>query len=106
MYKIKGFDEFSKELKRLSKNAKRLDGENNVSFTELFTREFMVKYTDFSSFEELLEAGNFIVNSQEDFEAIPDDVFDEHIKSVTKFSSWREMLEKASAEWVEKKLFE
>lgn len=65
----------------------------------------MVKYTTFSSFDELLEAGNFIVNSEEDFLAIPDDLFDSHISSVTNFKAWQNMLDKATELWVEKELF-
>lgn len=105
MFKIEGFDELSKELKKLSKNAKRLHGEHKISFEELFTKSFMEKYTKYSSFDELLKAGNFIVNSEEDFLAIPDDIFDSHIKSVTTFSSWQDMLDKATELWIEKELF-
>ena len=105
MFKIDGFDELSKELKTISKNAQRLDGENQVSFEDLFDKFFMEKYTNFSSFDELLEAGNFIVNSEEDFLAIPDDLFDSHINSVTKFETWQTMLDKATELWVEKELF-
>lgn len=105
MFEFDDLDKLSKRLNKLAKNAREINGENKVSFAELFTEDFMSKYTNFSSFDELLKAGNFIVNSTEDFKAIPDDEFDKHIRSVTKFSSWKEMLEKASAEWVEKKLF-
>lgn len=44
MFKIEGFDELSKELKKLSKNAKRLHGEHKISFEELFTKSFNVKF--------------------------------------------------------------
>jgi hypothetical protein len=106
LFEVKGIEKISKRLSRLSENARNLDGRNQVSFAELFTRDFMMKYTSFTSFEQLLESGNFVVNSLEDFEDIPDDVFDRHIRSVTKFSSWQEMLIKASEEWVKEKLFE
>lgn len=105
MFKIEGFDELSKELKKISKNAKRLDGVNEIPFDDLFTKQFMLKYTNFSTFDELLEAGNFIVNSEEGFLAIPDDLFDDHIRSVTKFKTWQSMLDKATELWVDKELF-
>jgi len=92
-----GLDEFHRKLKSL-------DGTNRVSFAELFDRNFMVAHTNFSSFEDLLEAGGYDANSEEDFLAIPDDEFDEHIRSVTKFSSWEEMQQQAAANWMKKKL--
>lgn len=106
MFKIQGLDEFQKNLKELSKRAENLHGEHKVSFDELFTKDFVMKYSNFSSFDELLEAGNFIVNSEEDFEAIPDDEFDNHINSVTNFPNWESMLAKASEIWTTKQLFD
>lgn len=105
MFKIEGLDELSNQLEKLSQNAKELDGEHQVSLSELFDKNFMSKYTNFLTFDELLEAGNFIVNCQEDFESIPEDELDEHIKLVTKFSSWEEMQGDAAEIWIEKELF-
>lgn len=98
--------EFKSDLekfnKKLEKNVESLNGE--VSFSVIFNNEFMTKYTQFESFDELLKAGKFIVNSQEDFEAIPDDVFDEHIKKFTEFDSWQEMLSSAGTAYAASKL--
>jgi len=88
-----------KMLKELEKTAEEISGEK--SFEELFTPNFMNRFTNFSNFEELLTAGNFVVNSQEDFENIPDDEFDEHIRATTKFDSWEEMMNKAGEIYVE-----
>ena len=46
----------------------------------------------------------FKVESQEDFEAIPDDVWDEFIRNNTSFASWKEMLQAAGAAWAKAKL--
>ena len=70
--KIKGLDKLEKQLKQMQKGAKELSRTKQVSFSELFTTSFMKKYTSFSSMDELLNAGGFKVESQEDFEAIPD----------------------------------
>lgn len=102
-FEVKGLKEFQKKLDDMAKAAKRLDG-STVSFDVLFNKTFMKKYTVFATFDELLDAGGFIVNSQEDFEAIPDDVFDKHIKSYTKFKSWADMLNEASSQYAAKKL--
>ena len=76
--KIKGLDKLEKQLKQMQKGAKELSRTKQVSFSELFTTSFMKKYTSFSSMDELLNAGGFKVESQEDFEAIPDTELDRH----------------------------
>lgn len=102
--KITGLDKLQKQLKKMEKGAKELEKTTSVSFGELFTTSFMRKHTKFSSFDDLLSAGGFEVNSSEDFEAIPDDVFDNYISSCTKFSSWKNMLDEATSEYALKKL--
>lgn len=102
--KIEGLDEFRRELKQIQKNANELSGENEVSFDELFSTQFMSKYTSFKSFDELLEAGSFVVNSKEDFEKIPDDLFDDHIAKNTNFDDWESMQEEAFQVYVSRKL--
>ncbi|WP_246029136.1 hypothetical protein [Paenibacillus humicus] len=97
-------DEFQKALAEMQRQAKELEGRREVTFEELFPPSFMIEHTNFSSFEELLEAGGFEVNSAEDFEAIPDDVFDQHIGKHTQFDSWENMQDSAVQEYAAKKL--
>ena len=85
-------------VNELENKVNSLNGE--VPFDILFNKNFMKRNTNFNSFDELLEAGNFIVNTQEDFEAIPDDVFDKHIMNCTKFNSWEEMMQEAGEAYV------
>lgn len=101
---ISGFDKLEKKLKKMEQSAKELDGEHEVAFSDLFTKSFMNKYTNFSTFDDFLTAGGFDVNSKEDFEAIPDDDMDNHVSDTTKFSSWQEMLNEAAEEYTLKKL--
>lgn len=102
--KIKGFNEFKKRLKQMEKGAKELEGNNRVSLLDLFTSSFMKKHTQYVSFEDFLSAGGFEVNSQEDFEAIPDEDMDAHVAKTTDFSSWEEMLSTAVQYYAAKKL--
>ena len=102
--KIKGLDKLEKQLKQMQKGAKELSRTKQVSFSELFTTSFMKKYTSFSSMDELLNAGGFKVESQEDFEAIPDTELDRHIASTTKFKNWKDMLNEATTQYAAKKL--
>lgn len=106
MFKIEtsGFGEFDKQLKKMVRNAKELEKTKSVSLDELFTKAFMKKFTKFNSFDAFLTAGNFVVNSQKDFEAIPDADMDKHVASTTKFKNWQEMFDTAGSEYSFKKL--
>lgn len=101
---IKSFDQFSKKLDQLAKNAKGLDGTHSVSLTDVLTPAFVSRHTRFSDAEQLFEAGGFSANSQEEFEAIPEDKLDRFISSESSFGSWKEMLSAAGAAWAKGKL--
>lgn len=102
--KIKGLDKFQRDLSNIAKKAQELEGQKNFSFEELFNVSFMNKHTSFTNFNDFLVAGGFIVNSAEDFKAIPDDEFDEYIQKSTKFTSWSQMQEEATGEYVARQL--
>lgn len=102
--KLEGFDEFQRELKNMAKRAKELSETKTVPFDELFTASFMEKCSNFTSFDELLEAGGFEVKNQEDFIDIPDDVFDKHVADHTHFNTWQDMLDTAFQEYVTRRL--
>jgi len=94
----KTFNNFNDLEKALNKSVEKINGP--VSFTTLFNESFMKKYTNFSSFDELLSAGGYVVNSEEDFKAIPDDEFDNHVSKTTKFASWSDMSNEAGKIYV------
>jgi hypothetical protein len=98
------FSELEKMLKGLEEKAKAIDGENQVPFTEIFPNSFMKMYTSFLSIEEMLDKSPFKIETSEDFKSIPDDEWDEFIRSTTQFKSWQEMINKGGEEWVTKKL--
>lgn len=103
-FKVTGLDELEKQLKQMEKGVNELSQTNQVSFKDLFPISFMRKYTSFSSVNELLDAGGFNIESQEDFEAIPEHELNKHIAAVTKFSSWEDMLGEATSQYALKKL--
>jgi hypothetical protein len=49
-------------------------------------------------------ASEFQLESNEDFDLIPEEELDEFVRSHTRFSNWREMLDKAGEEYVFRKL--
>ena len=90
---IESCDNYEGESNPLQKAAMDLEG--SITFTELFTSEFMQLYTQYESIEELLSSGGFEVNSEEDYEAILDEDIDAHVAKTTNFQSWKEMLTEA-----------
>jgi hypothetical protein len=93
------FDEVAKKLERKVRSI-----EGDVPFTDLFTASFMSRYTSYGSFKEFMNASGFPASTQEEFDAIPDDEFDQFVAASTKFKSWKDMLYKAGELYVEKKL--
>lgn len=94
------FDEVIRRIADLRRNAQRLHGEHELKFTELFPDEFMLRNTEFPTISALIEASGFKVESKDDFTAIPEAEWDEHIRTHTRFSSWSEMMKVAGEEWV------
>ena len=96
---VEGADDLKDELNRLSQNAKELDGTNQVPLVELFNPSFMRRYTEFDSFENMLEQSQWTVETQEDLEAIPEDQFDRYVREHTQFPDSEEMMGVATEEW-------
>ena len=76
------------------------DGQCDVPLSELLNDSFVSHHSSFSSLDELMEASEFKIESQEDFEAIPDNEWDEFIKRNTSFNSWIDMLNDACEQWI------
>ena len=100
--KITGLDEFRRKLDRLSRNAQNVSGP--VAFDDLFPPEFMRRYTDFTAMQAMADASGFKIDSQDDFEAIPDAGWDAFVRCHTRFSTWRDMQAKAGEEFVVRRL--
>ena len=94
---------FTKELDTMFDKMNSL-GNSEVDLNALFSREFMMAHIRVTTFEDFLKVGNFNVKSKADFEAIPDDVFDEYVLTHTDFSSWDEMLETATDDYIQSQL--
>lgn len=87
--------------KSLEKNAE--NPPLKVSINDLFTPAFMIRYTQFATFKELLEAGKYNLKSLEDFNAILNKEFDELICETTQFRNWEGMQTSAVAEYTKSK---
>ena len=106
-----GFDDladeladFADQLGEMADNVGELEGENNVALEDLFTEQFMRQHTDTVSFEEFIENSQWEVESQEDFEAIPEDEFDEYVDERSDFDTWEDMFGAAGTEWIAREI--
>lgn len=72
---------------------------NHVPLNELFNASFMRKHSSFNSFGEFVEKGSFQIQTYEDIDNIPDELFDRHIFRETDFTDWKSMLDQANAEY-------
>ena len=59
-----------KGLNELSKRVKKLDGENIVHINELFSKEFLEKYSCFSNFDEMIDSSGFKLENENDFDKL------------------------------------
>ena len=102
--KITGLDEMRRKFETIGRNAAALNGKQSVPLKDMLTPSFLGECSTFESFDHMLAKSGFKVESQSDFAAIPDDDWDQFIRSNTTYLSWREMLQAASAKWAVTKL--
>ncbi len=67
----------------------------NATINDLFSLDFMHRYTSFVSLQDFLANGNFSVHSMSDLKNINISNLDTYIASKTQFSSWAEFLKEA-----------
>lgn len=102
--KITGLDSLQKKLNNMSKAAEEMNGKHNVPMTDLFTNTFMSENTTFSDAQTFFDSSGFDFNSQEAFEAIPQEELDSFVNKTTDFENWQEMITEASKIYTLKKL--
>ena len=100
--KITGLDDMRRRLETLRRRAANLSGP--VAFEDLFPPEFMRRYTDLRSIDDLVAASGYTIQSADDFEKIPQADWDALIKAKTRFKSWDAMQAKAAEEYAERRL--
>jgi len=102
--KLEGFDGLLRHLKEMKRRVRSLNGKHKIPVKDLFNPQFMCRYTNFGSFDAMLDASGFGVKSPEDFGAIPDAAWDAFVARTTQFSNWEEMKGHAGQEYLTKKL--
>jgi hypothetical protein len=91
-------------LRRLQENLEGLSETHRAPLTAILSPAFMQHHTRFASFEAMLAASPFSVETAEDFTAIPGDEWDAFVQRVTSFHSWEAMQKEAGVQWVKEQL--
>jgi hypothetical protein len=105
--KISGFNELSRELKKIGRSVEKTANEVNgssVSFDELFNQGFIVKHSSYATIDDFFKENNIVFTSKEEFEQIPDEIIDRACQESTPFHSWQDMLQAAGTDYVRKQL--
>lgn len=100
--KITGLDELRRKFETLKRRAQNVSGP--VALEDLFPPEFMRRYTDFRSIDEMVKASGKHVESSEDFERMQDAEWDTFVQSRTRFKQWKAMQTKAAEEYAARRL--
>ncbi len=103
-FKVTGLREVESQLKRLQSKARSLGGTHSVPIKNILTDGFIRQHTRYTSADEWFTQSPFANQSQEDFEAIPDAERDTYVRTTTTFSSWQDMLENATRQYVQSRL--
>jgi hypothetical protein len=77
---------------------------SQIKLKDFMTSKFISNCSNFNDIEHLFEASGFTVESKEDFEAIPDDKWNEFIVKNTSFNSWEDMQKEAMNLYVKEQL--
>jgi len=104
VFKISGLKKSINYLEdTIKKMAKELEGEHSISNDILFDSQFIKKYTNFISWDEMLDKSSFQIKSQEDFDKIQDeDEWSIYVDNNTKFNNWGEMINMGEKEFFSK----
>jgi len=89
-------------LGSMEQAARKMNGQHNVSFNEIFSDSFMQQHNVSNSISKFLKKVNITDNTS--FEACPDKDLENLVKAKTDFSSWEEMQTEAAKDYTIKKL--
>jgi hypothetical protein len=90
---INGLDGFRRKIDKLH-------GTHQVTLDQLFHPLFMLENSSFGSISEFFAASPFVVNGQDDLNALDEAALDEYVRNKTRFESWHDMKDSAAKEWM------
>ncbi|MEY8381943.1 hypothetical protein AALG83_02075 [Christensenellaceae bacterium 44-20] len=102
--RITGINEIQDSISATLQTLENFSTPAGIDMAEILTPEFLQTTSSLSSFDELLDKSGFKVETQEDFIAIPEEEFDQYIRSISSFNSWSDMLDCAFEEYIANQL--
>ncbi|MDW3976929.1 hypothetical protein AB6F13_01365 [Staphylococcus saprophyticus] len=104
--KITGFDKLYDDLDKLQKNAKSIDGTNDVDFKDLFSTKFMTNHTNTDDIYDFIEKSKLDIKNSDDFDKVQNsNEWNSYVKNSSDFNSWDEMQESALQNYISDNLF-
>lgn len=101
-FKIDGLQELENTLDELQEKAEDLEQKDSVRLDELISDDFLRTNTKFQSFDEF--AGHEIFKQYDAFEDIPQNDLDAVIEGNSSFSTFNELLEHATQDYIRRQL--
>lgn len=86
-------EDFNNQLKRAQSELSKMNGTHSYDLNEVFSPSFMMAHTHYNSFSSFLKDCG--IKNQSEFDAYPDDKFDEKVKEKTSFHSFEDMFNAA-----------
>ena len=93
--KFKNFKEFGEKLNKVVD-----DASGNVTLNTLFNQAFMAKYSTAKTIDEMFDEAGINIDSEDDFKALSEETKNSTVSKFTSFSTWEDMLSKASEEYM------
>ena len=76
--------------------------EDGVSFSDLYSDDFMKAHTEYLSIYDFLGSGGFAFRTNEEFDSIPVDELNSYVSANTGFDSWNAMKDSALQAYLQK----
>ena len=102
---IKGLEELDRKFREAERKVERVSGSREVPIGEILTPDFMARFTNFASVDDMLDKSGFEVNTAEDFQTVTDDdAWSDFVAVNTQFPTWGNMLVAAYEEHIQARL--
>lgn len=95
-------DDLMKKLNEMAKGAQDLEKKESLSFSEIFTDDFAQNHTVFKNMDSFWS--HVGVETTEEFKAMPDEKIDAFVATHSDFSTFQEMFNKATSEYISHQL--
>ena len=92
------FDDLNRNIDEFGKKLESLGGRLSYTLDDLFTDDFMRRYTDHATLNEMTNKSG--IQNAEEVNSVK---WNDFIARTTKFASWDEMLKVGVAEWLKRR---